>query len=408
MDRRGFLTSLLAGGVGCRVLPLDARASGGAPHLIVVHADGGWDPTFALDPKPGLVDGPYPDTDPGDPDDVEELGTWGEITVAVNEKRRPYVRRFFENWADRTTVIRGLWVGTLSHWEGKDRVLAGTSRDGAPDLTAIAGGTLGAGPLGAVDLSGVGRAGPFSASVARAGVRGQLRALLDPSSRFALGSGAPRPAADLGDEDLAAIEAWRRSRSSGARDAAAERADRLWAERGALLEALPYGKRGSFAEDLDLAATLIESGTAHAVLLSTRVNWDTHADGAQQHTAWNETMGGLGTLASRLERAGLLDRTLVVVVSEIGRSPTRNEEDGTHHWPYTAALLFGADTAGRRSLGGTDDRLVGVPCDPRTGRPTASGDPLRHDALAAGVLEAVGVDPEDWLPGVAPLRGFRS
>lgn len=408
MRRRDLLAGMLASSAGCRVLPLEARAATGAPHLIVVHADGGWDPTFALDPKPGLaLGGPWPDMDPEDPDDVEQIESWGEIRALCNDVRRPYVRRFFDHWAHRTTVIPGLWVGTLSHWEGKDRVLAGTGIDGSPDVTAIVGGTLGAGPIGAVDLSGVGRPGPFASAVARAGVRGQLRALLDPTSRFPRADGGGRPQPGLEDADWDAIESWRRARSAGARDPAAERADALWRDRGLLLDALPLGRRNGLADDLELAATLIEAGTCHAVLVSTSSNFDTHADASQQHGSWNELLGGLGILARRLDDRGLLDRTLVLVVSELGRSPERNEDGGTHHWPYTAALLFGADVAGHRSLGGTDDRLVGVACDQGTGRPSASGEPLRYDALIGGVLEAVGIDPAVWLPGVRPLRGFR-
>ena len=83
LTRRGLL---VGGGMG--LVGLRAFAEPPPVRLIVVVANGGWDPTFSIDPKPGKVDGPYPDLDPDDPDDVEVLAEYGDVRVTLNERRR--------------------------------------------------------------------------------------------------------------------------------------------------------------------------------------------------------------------------------------------------------------------------------------------------------------------------------
>ncbi|MEZ4238413.1 MAG: hypothetical protein R3F59_20135, partial [Myxococcota bacterium] len=87
LSRRSLLAGLgalpVAGAVGF------ASASAAPVRLVLVVAQGGWDPTFTVDPKPDWrVGGPYPDLDPGDPDDRETIVRYGEIDVSSNPARR--------------------------------------------------------------------------------------------------------------------------------------------------------------------------------------------------------------------------------------------------------------------------------------------------------------------------------
>jgi hypothetical protein len=56
----------------------------------------------------------------------------------------------------------------------------------------------------------------------------------------------------------------------------------------------------------------------------------------------------------------LLDETLVLSLSEMGRAPVINGSGGKDHWPYTSALLVGGGLSGGRVLGGTDESQVGT------------------------------------------------
>lgn len=398
-SRRHLLGGALATGlIGLR----RAGAATSARRLILVVADGAWDPTFVFDARRGVGDGPFPDEVDGA---VEDERSYGEITVSTNLARRPSVTSFFEQWGHRTAVVNGLWTGTLSHWAGMLRVLTGTSDPAAPDLVALVGADRGVGaPLPALDAGGMGRPGPHSLTTVRTGVRGQLAAMVDPSVRYPMADGGDRPEAGLGEADEAAIDRFLAARGSE-RGAARSAARRV---REASDELVPFlsGRRNTLGEDLRMAAELCSSGAAHAALVDSGQPWDTHADAARQHSCWDDTFAALGGLATGLQSRGVLDETLVVVLSDLGRTPWRNAQGGTDHWPYTSAVLFGADVRGGTLLGGTDDGFVGRTADPSTGRPSrAAPDPLLVTNLTAGVLEAVGV--EGALPGVAPLRGFR-
>jgi uncharacterized protein (DUF1501 family) len=404
-SRRDLLVALGATGIlGLR----PARGADPARRLIVVVANGGWDPTLLLDAKRDRGDGPWVDEDPDDPEDREVERAFGEIAVSTNARKRPAVTAFFERWGHRTAVVNGLWTGTLSHWDGMLRVLTGGSDAAAPDLVARVGAALGgSAPLPALDAAGVGRPGPLSGTTGRTGTRGQLAALVSPVVRYPLPDGGPRPDPGLGADDRAAIDRFLAARGlDPARSAARERARDLQDHAVDLATQLTGGARRTLGDDLRAVVSLLEGGVVHAALVDSGQLWDTHADAFRQHGSWDSLFRALTGLGEGLETRGMLDDTLVVVLSELGRTPWRNPHRGTDHWPYTSAVLFGADVAGGASLGGTDDGFVGLTCDPRTGRPSgAAADPLRVTNLTAGVLEAVGLPGA--LPGVEPLRGFR-
>jgi uncharacterized protein (DUF1501 family) len=107
-----------------------------------------------------------------------------------------------------------------------------------------------------------------------------------------------------------------------------------------------------------------------------------------------------------LEREALLDHTLVAVVSEMGRTPRLNGDNGKDHWPVTSALLLGAGVRGGRVLGATSGDLDALSIDLHSGVPSLDGKQLQAPNFVAGVLEALGIDPEPFAPGVEPFRAF--
>lgn len=412
--RRALLGALAAGAV------LPSRATGGdrGSRLVLVVASGGWDTSFCLDPKPELatVDGPGSVWGGG----VEALRSWGEIEVAVNDARRPFVSAFFDRWADRTAVINGVAVGTLSHTRSLARVLSGHWDERHPDLAAVFGASRGGLPLGAVDLCGLGRFGPYAGTSARWGLQGQARALLDPTAAFASPDADHEGAwwtPELGER--AAMDRWLAGRSAGLREAWPDATDVLDAWQAtrepavALRDAsppvgrgLPWGWAASGQGDVDLVVDLLDRDLCRAVVVSSRQHWDTHANLGAQHLSWNRTCYALDRLLDGLEAAALLDRTTVLVVSEMSRTPTLNDEGGKDHWPWTSFLVCGAGVRGRTRLGATDDLLRGERVDVESGRPDPGGRELEPAMVLAGVAEALGLDPATTYPGTPVCRGF--
>lgn len=424
LTRRSLLASAGAGvvtaGFGAPLLGSGtARGAGGSQKLIVILANGGWDPTYCFDPKIGVsgVEGPEVDANPNDPDDVDAVETWSGIPIVGNPVSRPSVSRFFERWAPRIAVVNGVAMGSIAHQSCRMRVLTGTGRPTSPDVTAIAGRMLGADlPVGSVDFSGLGFVGDLGAWSATAGANGQLRALVDPATLFPPGPGAP-PTIMPDDAGRAAVADLVAARHAAFRerfgahaemdawDAARLRADRLLADGPTRLAAMPIGLPPTFAAQSAVGVELLASGLCRAVLLDSGETWDTHYDTNGQQLAYEGFFGGLDALIGSLDAAGLLDDTLVAVVSEMGRMPVRNESRGKDHWSHTSALFLGGPVRGGRVLGATDDTMSALPVDLETGEPDDGGSLVQYGNLVAGLLDAIDVDPEEWLPGIAPYRG---
>ena len=149
-------------------------------------------------------------------------------------------------------------------------------------------------------------------------------------------------------------------------------------------------------------------GTSTAVYLDSRQDWDTHDNIADQGLHQDALFADLALLMQRLGETGLASSTTVVVMSEMGRTPRLNAAGpgaGKDHWPVTSALVLGAGVRAG-TYGGTDLKLNARPVDLVSGAADDGGTPLRYDNFAAGVLQLVGVDPQEWIPDVAPLQGF--
>lgn len=407
-------------------------ASGGAKHLIVVFAEGGWDVTYCLDPKLSCVDptgGPCtiqgPEVDETNaPDDREAVETFGGIPIVVNDAKRPAVRSFFQKWHSRVHVVNGVWTGSIAHDPCRTRILTGSPDGAHADLATIAGYTHGATlPLGSVDLSGWSIAGPLASSTGRIGFQSQIAALLGDGAQFRSPGSYTYPMFEMDPTDEDSVEAFVRSRADklrarfsdggGHNDRALDdllvsldRGDRFRAQADDILASLTIGAETSLQQQLGIAVDLVESRLCHAVSVDTREEWDTHDLNLLQHTSYERTFRGLQSLMDDLEARGMLDDVVVAVMSEMTRTPLRNAGGGKDHWGHTSLMLMGA-VRGDTTSGGTDDLLESLPMSLSTGEVDPNGALCKYDNACAGILELVGVDPERWLPGVVPFLGAR-
>jgi hypothetical protein len=126
-----------------------------------------------------------------------------------------------------------------------------------------------------------------------------------------------------------------------------------------------YG-RNIYGQSTLLARRLIEAGTRVACISwapNANATWDTH--GNNFNKLKNELLpqldAALGTLIEDLVARGMLERTLVVVMGEFGRSPKVNAAAGRDHWNhcYSLMLLGGGVKAGY--VHGSSDKIGGRP-----------------------------------------------
>jgi hypothetical protein len=148
-----------------------------------------------------------------------------------------------------------------------------------------------------------------------------------------------------------------------------------------------YGQDG-FGQGVLLARRLVEHGAQFVEV--DLGGWDTHTNnhqGVQTRAAVLDR--ALSTLLADLEKRGLLETTLVAVVSEFGRSPQLDAQAGRNHHP----IAFSTVLAG----GGVRPQVYGA-TDP-TGREVIKDKVSVHD-FNATIAHLMGVNPAS--PVVVP------
>ena len=118
--------------------------------------------------------------------------------------------------------------------------------------------------------------------------------------------------------------------------------------------------------------------------------WDTHT--RNFHILKNNKLPGfdqtMSALMSDLERFGMIDETLVVVTSEMGRTPRINGNSGRDHWTNCyGSLLAGAGIQGGTVYGASDSQAAYV-----------KDKPVRPADLIATIYESLGISPEFRVP----------
>jgi hypothetical protein len=118
-----------------------------------------------------------------------------------------------------------------------------------------------------------------------------------------------------------------------------------------------YG-RNVLGQSVLLAKRLIEHGVRFATVDTWyRMDWDTHSNNFRtlKDTYLPRLDAALASLFEDLERSEALSRTLVVVMSEFGRTPRVNKDAGRDHWaPCNVALFAGAGIRAGQVLGASD------------------------------------------------------
>jgi len=156
-----------------------------------------------------------------------------------------------------------------------------------------------------------------------------------------------------------------------------------------------YG-RDKFGQSVLLARRAVEAGVrfvnVHWPNVGGGANWDTHANGF--HRLKSQLLPlfdrAVSALIEDLADRGLLDRTLVLVLTEFGRAPqigrtfqNSGGPGGRDHWSSCfSVVLAGAGLPGGRAYGSSDAKGA-YPAD----RPATPAD------LAATVYRLLGIDP---------------
>lgn len=149
-----------------------------------------------------------------------------------------------------------------------------------------------------------------------------------------------------------------------------------------------YG-RNIYGQSVLLARRLIEAGT-RAVTLSwapdANATWDTHGQNFQKlkTTLLPQLDMALGSLLTDLVDRGMLERTLVVVMGDFGRTPKINGNAGRDHWNFCYSVLMAGGGLKPGFVHGASDKTGAFPAQA----------PVSPAEVIATIYSSLGIPPQ--------------
>src|SRR5207237_1049815 len=126
-------------------------------------------------------------------------------------------------------------------------------------------------------------------------------------------------------------------------------------------------------------------------------SWDMHAGIVKSmQTQMPPFDQAFAALIRDLERTGLLDRTLVMVSSEFGRTPKINKDAGRDHWPKVFSVVLAGGGVKKGYIHGASHATASEP----------ERHPVGPEDLATTVYHQLGIvaDKELMAPGNRPIE----
>ncbi|WDI44432.1 DUF1501 domain-containing protein [Bremerella sp. P1] len=392
-SRRNFLKMWASAGLGIAApmtVPLLSHAQETAelpayegPYYIVFNAAGGWDTTYLMDPK-GI-------------DGINRLYEQGEILTEGNHRFAPTARHkqdgmsnedFFAEFGQELLVFNGLDYSVNNHAPCSRYMATGKLDSLAyPTFAALVAACQGpACPLSFLTFGNYSATGnlvamsrvPYLPSLKRIAsadsIDGNERAPYHDD--FALN----RIEQALADKQRS-LESQpvlpRRERAENILYAAQVNSKSLLRITPHIPKEIPKAR---LARQAEVALASFKAGVCVSANLSIG-QFDSHANNDKdQMTLIPELLEGVAYVLRRAEELQIREKLVVIVQSEMGRTPNYNKGNGKDHWSIGSIMFIGPGIKGNRVLGATDDKQFAVPFDPKT--------------LATSATEGVRIRPE--------------
>jgi hypothetical protein len=148
-----------------------------------------------------------------------------------------------------------------------------------------------------------------------------------------------------------------------------------------------YG-RNIYGQSVLLARRMIEAGTRMVTLSwapDANATWDTHGGNfnSLKNTLLPQFDAACSSLVDDLAQRGMLERTLVAVMGDFGRSPKVNAGAGRDHWNYCYSLMLIGGGFKGGFVYGASDKIGAFP----------ARDALVPGDVVSTIYHALGIDP---------------
>lgn len=386
--RRTFLKQLALSGLGITTPVLSTRASQKepdpypGPYYIVFNAAGGWDTTYLMDPKgTGETNRLYKNSD------ILTAGNLNYAPTAAHIEKGMSNEDFFARYASELLVFNGLDYSVNNHAPCSRYMATGKLDSLAyPTFAALAAACHGPGcPLAFLTFGNYSNTGNV-VPMARVPYLPTLGKIANADS---VGGNPRSPYHDdfVNDRIEAALAGQADALKSAPRLPRTTRAQgTLYAAQlnsKALARVTPHipdkTPKERLARQAEIALASFKAGIGVSANLSIG-QFDSHANNDRdQMKLIPELLAGIDYTLRRAEELGIRDQLVVVMQSEMGRTPEYNKGDGKDHWSIGSAMFLGQGITGNRTLGATDDGQFLKPVDPKTS--ALAPDPESKSAL---------------------------
>lgn len=120
------------------------------------------------------------------------------------------------------------------------------------------------------------------------------------------------------------------------------------------------------AQQADIALAGFKAGVCVSANLSIG-QFDSHNNNdPDQMKLIPEFLAGIDYVLQRAEELKIREKLVVIIQSEMGRTPTYNNGNGKDHWSIGSIMFLGPGIAGNRVIGATDEKQQLIPINAQT------------------------------------------
>ena len=370
------------------------------PYYVVFNAAGGWDTTCLMDPK-GV-------------NEINRLYQEGDILTQGNHRLAPNAAHikagmsnedFFKKYGDDLLVFNGLDYSVNNH-SPCSRYMATGKLDSLayPTFAALVAACKGSEvPLAFLTFGNYSSTGNL-VPMARVPYLNSLNRL---ANADAVSGESRNPYHDdfVIDQIERALQEQMKARVSKERLPRVERSQSmLYAAQlnsKALQRVTPYVPKKSPKERLSQQADIALASFKAGVCVSANLNiagFDSHnKNDADQMKLIPEYLAGIDYLIKKSEELKIRDKLVIVIQSEMGRTPKYNNNNGKDHWSIGSIMFMGCGIQGNRVIGATDEKQFLVPVDPKSlSLDEKKGIRLRPEHIHTSLREFAGIDNHEF------------
>lgn len=338
------------------------------PFYVIFNASGGWDTTYLMDPK-GI-------------EGINRLYQEGDILTRGEHKFAPTAKHiqagmsnedFYAAYGDELLVLNGLDYSVNNHSPGARYMATGKLDSMAyPTFAALVAACQGPScPLAFLTFGNYSATGNVVA-MSRIPYLPSLKRI---ANADAIEGNEKSPYHDrfVIDRIEETLREQNMVRATETRLPRVERAENmLYAAQlnsKALQRVTPYLPtsipKERLSQQVEIAIASFKAGVGVSANL-TIGQFDSHANNdPDQMKLIPEFLAGIAYLLRRAEELKIREQLVIVVQSEMGRTPTYNKGNGKDHWSIGSIMFLGRGIHGNRVLGATDEKQFHVPLNPQ-------------------------------------------